>query len=267
MIDRQFERNMLRALASRARAVSTGRLRRASGPRECRARLQERVGHRAADQQRVDFAEQVLDDFEFVRHLGAAENGDKRAIRIVERLAEIFHFVGHEKAGDRIRHVMHDAFGGRMRAMRRAERVVHIHIAERRELLGKRRIVGFFFGVKAQVLEQNHAAGVGRDRLLSGRAHTVTGEGHGSSEQFRQMIRDRLECELVIDLALGTAKVRGQNDRRTLREGVGDGRQSATHTRVVADHPILDRNVEVDAHKYALAFQHHVANRARRHSV
>ena len=37
-------------------------------------RLQEGVRHRAADEQRVDFAEQVVDDRDLVRHLGAAED-------------------------------------------------------------------------------------------------------------------------------------------------------------------------------------------------
>ncbi len=44
-------------------------------------RLEERVGHGAADEQRIDLAEQVLDDLELVRDLGAAEDRDERTLR------------------------------------------------------------------------------------------------------------------------------------------------------------------------------------------
>ena len=37
-------------------------------------RLEERVRHRAADQQAIDARDQVLDDLDLVRHLGAAED-------------------------------------------------------------------------------------------------------------------------------------------------------------------------------------------------
>ena len=42
--------------------------------------LEERVGHRPADQQRVDAGDQVLDDLEFVRHLGTAQDRDERTV-------------------------------------------------------------------------------------------------------------------------------------------------------------------------------------------
>ena len=45
------------------------------------ARLEERVGHRAADEQRVDAGEQVLDHLELVGDLRAAEDRDERPLR------------------------------------------------------------------------------------------------------------------------------------------------------------------------------------------
>jgi hypothetical protein len=51
------------------------------------ARLEEGVGHRAADQQGVDLAEQVLDHLELARHLRAAEDRHKRPLRRFERAA------------------------------------------------------------------------------------------------------------------------------------------------------------------------------------
>ena len=44
--------------------------------------FQECVRHAAADQQGIDFVEQVLDDLNLVGNLGAAENGDKRLVGV-----------------------------------------------------------------------------------------------------------------------------------------------------------------------------------------
>ncbi len=74
-------------------------------------RLEERVRHRAADEQRVDARDQVLDDLELVRNLRAAENRDKRTVRILEHAAEILDLLRHQQAGSRLGDVMDDAFG------------------------------------------------------------------------------------------------------------------------------------------------------------
>jgi hypothetical protein len=46
-----------------------------------------------------------------------------------------------------------------VRAVRAAERVVHVDVGQRRELLGERGIVLLLGRVKPEVLEQQHAAG------------------------------------------------------------------------------------------------------------
>ena len=53
---------------------------------------------------------------------------------------------------------MRDAFCRSMGAMRAAEGVVHVDVAETGKLFREGRIVGFFFGVKAQIFEQQHLA-------------------------------------------------------------------------------------------------------------
>ena len=58
--------------------------------------------------------------------------------------------------------VVRDALDRRVRAVRRAERVVHVAIGQRRERLRERRVVLLLFGVEAQVLEQRHARAPGR---------------------------------------------------------------------------------------------------------
>ena len=64
---------------------------------------------------------------------------------MLQSLAEILEFLFHQQAGRGLRDEMGDAFGGSVRAMRGTERVVHIDVAELRELLRELRIVGLFF--------------------------------------------------------------------------------------------------------------------------
>ena len=61
--------------------------------------FQERVRHAAADDEGVDFIHEVLDDADFVAHLGAAQNGDKRLLGMLQGLAQISEFFFHEQAG------------------------------------------------------------------------------------------------------------------------------------------------------------------------
>ena len=122
-------------------------------------RLEEGVGHRAADQQRVDLGDQVLDDLELVGDLGAAEHGDERTLRMLEHPAEILDLLAHQQAGCRFLHVTHDALGRGVRAVRRPEGVVHVDVGELRQLLREPGVVLLFLAVEAQVLQQHDAAG------------------------------------------------------------------------------------------------------------
>ena len=177
---------------------------------------------------------QVLDDFELVGDLGAAENRDERPVRRPERLAEILDFVGHQEPRRRLVDVVHDAFGRGVRAMRGAERVVHVDVRERRQRFGKRRIVLFLFGVEPQVLEQDDAARIRRDDLSRRRADAVGRERHRPVHERRQVLGHRLQAEFRIRLALRPAEVRREDDRRAAFQRVRDGRQGRANARVVA---------------------------------
>ena len=66
-----------------------------------------------------------------------------------------------------------------MRAMRRAERVVHINVAELGQRFGKLRIVRFFLGLKAKVFQQRDVAVVHlRDNFFRNGADCVVAENH-----------------------------------------------------------------------------------------
>ncbi len=118
----------------------------------------EGVSHAADDDERVDLVEQVVDDVDLAGDLGAADDGHEGLLGRFERLAEVGDFLFHQQAGDGGLEEMGDAFGGCVGAVRGAECVVDVDLGERGQRLGEGRIVGFFFGVVAQVFEQQHLA-------------------------------------------------------------------------------------------------------------
>ena len=61
-------------------------------------RLEEGVGHRAADQQAIDAAQHAFDHVDLVGDLGAADDRDERPLRIAERHAEIAQLLLHQQA-------------------------------------------------------------------------------------------------------------------------------------------------------------------------
>jgi hypothetical protein len=119
----------------------------------------EGVSHAADDDQRVDLVEQVVDDVDLAGDLGAADDGDEGLLGSFEGFAEIGDFLFHQQAGDGGLEEVGDAFGGGVGAMRGAEGVVDVDLGQRGEGFGEGWIVGFFFGVVAQVLKQQDLAG------------------------------------------------------------------------------------------------------------
>jgi hypothetical protein len=51
-----------------------------------KAYLKESVGHASTDDHLVDLGEEVLDELNLVRHLGASEDGEHRALGVVKNL-------------------------------------------------------------------------------------------------------------------------------------------------------------------------------------
>ena len=121
------------------------------------ARLEKRVRHRAADEQAVHLGQQVLDDFDLVRHFRAAEDRDERPLRRFERVPEVAQLAFHQQARRRSLDVMRDPFDRRMRPMRGAERIVHVLVGQRRERGGERGVVFLFLGMEAQILQEDDA--------------------------------------------------------------------------------------------------------------
>ena len=129
-------------------------------------RGEEREAHRAADHDRVDDAEQRLDDAELVGDLGAAEHGDERALRLVAQAEQDVDLL-LQQPPHRRRHELRRPDDRGVGAMRGAERVVDVGVDAVDELRHERRVVALLARIEAQVLEQLDA----RRQLGEARAH------------------------------------------------------------------------------------------------
>ena len=119
-------------------------------------RLQERVRHRAADQERVHLADQLVDDLDLVADFRATEDGEVRLRRAFQQRLEVLQLGRNEKTRAALGDVLHHPDRRRVRAMDGAERVVDVDLRQRRQLARKLVVVRFLLGVKAQVLQQQH---------------------------------------------------------------------------------------------------------------
>src|SRR5205085_11956479 len=92
----------------------------------------EGVSHGAANQNRIRFLQQPVDDFDFVRDLGSAQNHDKGSSRLFQFIAEEFEFAFHEQSRGTFTSAPGDnpcdSFSGSMGAMGGAERIIDIDI-------------------------------------------------------------------------------------------------------------------------------------------
>ena len=119
---------------------------------------QERVGNAAADDQLVDLLEQRLEHSQLGRDLRAAHDGNQRPRRFLERRLQRFELTHQQRprTGNlgELGHAMRAGF----RAMRRAERIHHEHIAQLGHLPRELLVVLLLALVEANVLAQHGAA-------------------------------------------------------------------------------------------------------------
>ena len=175
-----------------------------------------------------------------------AEDGRERPRRI-EQARELPHFLLEQQARALLLQALRHADDRGVRAVRRAEGVVHVDVGQRRQLRGELGIVALFAGVEAQVLEQQDLARGERVRRLRGLGtDALLDEAHGLAEQLRQPHRDRRERELGLLLALRLAEVGRAEDPRPLLEREAQRRQRLGDARVVGHAAAVERHVEID---------------------
>jgi hypothetical protein len=130
--------------------------------------------------------------------------------------------------------------------------------------------LAFFLDVEAEILQQNHVAGLGLGAGgLDFRADAVVEELHRLAEQLRERIGDGLEGKFLDALAVRAAEVAHQDDRRTLVERVADGRQRRLNALGVGDGAggFVLRDVEIHADEGAFALQIEIFNKQFGHKI
>ena len=268
-------------------------------------RRAEGVRHAAADDERIALADEALDDADLVGDLRTAQDGDEGTHRVFHRAAEELQLLLDEEAADRdgSEAVLHDARGGGVSAMRGAECVVDVDVAEVRELSAKLLAVLLLTGVEAGVFEQ-HALPVleGCDLGVRVLAHEVGGERHLAGEDLRQPVRDGLQRELLgvvfegfcdilrlcrfslafgeslhrLFLLLGEAETGGEDvvglaevgakdHLRAVIHQIFDGGQRAVDTVLIRDHTVDHGDVEVHTGEALFAFDVDVSDRHLAH--
>ena len=151
--------------------------------------------------------------------------------------------------------------------MRRTECVVHVVIAKASQLLGEVGIVGLFFRVEAEVLQQQRLAAFqlfghffGLYANAVGRKANILAATQNIVNQNAQPLGDRFEAHLGIGLAFGPSQVGSENQTRAMPQRVFDRRQGFANARVVHDTSIVEWDVEVNTHKDALIVERKIAN-------
>ena len=133
------------------------------------------------------------------------------------------------------------------------ERVVDVHVGERRELGRQLRVVLRLPRLVADVLEHEDVA---TGEVLGERAHLraddARRECHVGAGQLRQSVGGRTQRQPRLAV-LGTAEVRDQDQPGAAVTQLVDRRQRRADPRVVRNRAVLERHVEVDTHQYALS--------------
>ena len=167
---------------------------------------------------------------ELVLDLGAARDEHERPLDVAEQAAEHLELLLQQQArvgGQQLG----DADGGRVRAVRRAEGVVHVEVHARRQLARELRVVPGLARVEAGVLEHAHA-----------RVGEQLAQARRNGRDRVRGIRPLRPSQVRADGDLGGPALEQQLERR----------QGRPDPRVVRHAPVLERHVEVGAQEHAL---------------
>eukprot|EP00754_Rhynchopus_humris_P015103 Rhum_TRINITY_DN14425_c8_g1::Rhum_TRINITY_DN14425_c8_g1_i1::g.90072::m.90072 len=228
-------------------------------------RLQERVRHGTADQDLVAHLDEVVEEEDLVRDLGAADDGDERTLRRAQGGGEVVDLlldqVPARTEPEHLRHARHR----RRVAVRGAERVRHEHVAVRREHGRHLQALGLLLRalvlVEAQVLEKQHLAGA-QLRGEAARVEAVLGEADRLAQELGEAVCDGAERELGLEaVLLRTSQVRHQHQAAAACEHAADGRQGAADAQVVLDASLADGHVEVHTHEDAASLHVQLVDR------
>ena len=193
------------------------------------------------------------------------EDHQERTLRIRQFIDEELQLLFHEQPHRGLRHVFCDARRGSMRAVRRAEGVVHIDVAQFGQRLGKSGVVRLLFRMETDILQQGHVARlhVGDD-FFRDRPNDLVAEGDRVIDELVQVIRHRPQRIFRHGLALRPAEVRHEDNLRPFLPQQCDRGQRFADAGVVSnvDFPLalLGGHVEIDTHQDTLALDLQIAD-------
>ena len=168
---------------------------------------QEGVGHAAADEQCVHFAQQVDDHTDLIRYFCATDDRGKRMRRIGYGTADEADFFFQQeacRAGQETGHAFHRGMG----PVGYAEAVIYIQFCQRCQFLRKAQVVLFFFFMIPQVFQQQYRTGLQFFRsFFRRRPDAVFRKGNRFPQQFFQMLCHRFQGVFGIGLSLGTSQM------------------------------------------------------------
>jgi hypothetical protein len=159
-----------------------------------------------------------------------------------------------------------------MGAMGGAKGVVHIDVSDPGEFFGEHRVIGLFLVVIADILQQHDVARFHHaDGLLDLFANAIVHEGHGATEEVGEFGGDRAQGHRGLALALGPAKVSGEDDLAALLDEQPQGGQGFNNSsRVGDDHLailLFERHVVIHPGKDAFALNLQVSDSQFCHKI
>ena len=150
-----------------------------------------------------------------------------------------------------------------------AKGVIHIDVAKAGELTREVRVVGFFAGMEAKILQQQHLPRFQLPRQFGGHvAHAVRRKGNVDRlaqcviEKGAQPVHHRPQAVFGIGLALGTPEVRSHNHFGMMPQRVLERGQGFLDPGIVENlqTAIRKRHIEVNSDKDVLVVQLQVAD-------
>ena len=137
-----------------------------------------------------------------------------------------------------------------MSAVSGAEGVVYKDLSHRSELFCEFGIVLLLAGIETGVFKQHCLAGLELGSHLAGLGtYGVGSERNVLTEQLGKSCGYGSQRVLGVDLSLGLAHVGAEDHGCTVREQIFNGGNCLDDSLIGGDHAILERNIEVTAHK------------------
>ena len=133
--------------------------------------------------------------------------------------------------------------------------IIHIDIAQPRQLAGETLVVLLFFRMETEILQKNDVPFLHRrDRRFRLRADAVIDEDDVLAQQIGQPLRNGLQRVLLHPLAVRPPEMGRKYRLSLLIDHAPYGRKVRLYPRIVGDMPLLvQRHVEVDANQCLFA--------------